>query len=314
MKHTDPLSDFYEENGYLVIDDVLSQQELAAVRRVTDEFEARARSATESDDVFDLGEAHTAAAPHLRRVKSPHKHHAVYRDLLAHPRILDVITKLITPNIRLYGTKLNTKPAGHGEAVEWHQDWAYYPHTNDDVLNVGIMLDDVDDANGPLLVVPGSHRGPVFDHHYDGHFCGAMDPAVRGIDLTKAEALTGKAGSITVHHVRAVHASAPNTSPHPRRLLLHIYAAADAWPLVGCGAPGGRSCAGADYTEYDARMICGQSTSEPRMIALPVRLPLPPAGDGSSIFTAQAESGYRYFGSDSEPGDRQAELARHAST
>ncbi len=311
--NTDRSTDFYEENGYVVVQDVLSVHELETVRRITDEFEGRARLATESDDVFDIGEGHTPENPRLRRIKSPHKQHPVYRDLLAHPRILEVITRLITPNIRLYGTKLNTKPAGHGEAVEWHQDWAYYPHTNDDVLNVGIMLDEVDDRNGPLLVVPGSHRGPVFDHHREGHFCGAIDPA-NGIELSRAEALTGKAGSISVHHARAIHASVPNMSPHPRRLLLHIYTAADAWPLVGCGAPGGRACAGGNFAEYDARMVCGRPTTQPRMVALPVRLPLPPAGDGSSIFTTQAESGYGYFDQDSERREASAGAGEKAAS
>src|SRR5439155_1087379 len=74
--------------------------------------------------------------------------------------------------------KLNMKSAGYGAPVEWHQDWAFYPHTNDDLAAVGIMLDDCEMDNGPMLVVPGSHNGPVYDHHGpDGRFCGAMDPA-----------------------------------------------------------------------------------------------------------------------------------------
>ena len=46
-------------------------------------------------------------------------------------------------NILLKSSKLNTKFEKGGSAVEWHQDWAFYPHTNDDVLAVGVMLDDV---------------------------------------------------------------------------------------------------------------------------------------------------------------------------
>ena len=51
-------------------------------------------------------------------------------------------------------SKLNTKFEKGGSAVEWHQDWAFYPHTNDDVLAVGVMLDDVNLSNGPLMVIP----------------------------------------------------------------------------------------------------------------------------------------------------------------
>ena len=52
------------------------------------------------------------------------------------------------------------KSAGYGSPVEWHQDWAFYPHTNDDVLATGIYLDDCDMDNGPLLVHPGHASRP----------------------------------------------------------------------------------------------------------------------------------------------------------
>ena len=101
--------------------------------------------------------------------------------------------------------------------------------------------------NGPLMIIPGSHRGPIFDHHADGVFCGAMDPANRDVDFGTAIPLTGKAGSITVHHVRAVHGSAPNISDRDRRLLLFQFRAADAWPMLGF--PGG-------IEAFDALMVC----------------------------------------------------------
>ena len=55
-----------------------------------------------------------------------------------------------------------------GSPVQWHQDWAFYPHTNDDLLAVGIALDDMRIENSCMMVVPGSHTGPVYDHHQDG--------------------------------------------------------------------------------------------------------------------------------------------------
>ena len=69
------------------------------------------------------------------------------------------------PTVRLQTTKLNTKAPGGGAAVEWHQDWAFYPHTNDDLLAIGLILADVDEANGPLMVIPGSHKGPTLEPH-----------------------------------------------------------------------------------------------------------------------------------------------------
>jgi hypothetical protein len=148
-------------------------------------------------------------------------------------------------------------------------------------------MDDCEMANGPLLVLPGSHKGPVYDHHGpDGRFIGAMDPTkCRDIDFAKAVALTGKAGSITVHHVRAVHGSAPNLSTKDRRLLLFQFRAADAWPLLGFS----------DLEAYDALMVAGASTIEPRMTAVPVRLPLPPAESQGSIYENQRGLKMRFF-------------------
>ena len=57
------------------------------------------------------------------------------------------------------------KSAQYGSPVEWHQDWAFYPHTNDDVLAIGVLLDDCDLANGPMLVTPGTHNREVWNHH-----------------------------------------------------------------------------------------------------------------------------------------------------
>jgi len=91
---------------------------------------------------------------------------------------MDILARLLGADIRMHkGGKINIKAGGHGAPVEWHQDWAFYPHTNDDVLAIGLLLDDVGSDNAPLLVLPGTHTGPTFDHHSDGAFCGAMDPA-----------------------------------------------------------------------------------------------------------------------------------------
>jgi ectoine hydroxylase-related dioxygenase (phytanoyl-CoA dioxygenase family) len=213
-------------------------------------------------------------------------HHPEYARLVNHPGIIAVLQALWGPDIRFDTAKLNLKSAGFGAAVEWHQDWAFYPHTNDDLAAVGVMMDDMQIENGPLLIVPGSHRGPVFDHHADGVFCGAMDPTRGECDFAGAIPLTGKAGSITVHHVRAVHGSAPNTSDRDRRLLLFQFRAADAWPLLGF--PGG-------IEAFDALMVAGRPTLQPRLSPVPVRLPLPPATKQGSIYENQKALRSRYF-------------------
>ena len=201
---------------------------------MTEEFVENARARTTHDEIYDLEDSHSAAEPRVRRIKTPHQWHESYARVVAHPNILAALRQLWGPAIRFDVSKLNLKAAGYGAPVEWHQDWAFYPHTNDDLAAVGIMLDDVDATNGPLMVIPGSHKGPILDHHDDqGFFCGAIDPARGECDFGEAVKLTGKAGSITIHHARTIHGSATNTSGRPRRLLLHQYRAADAWPILG---------------------------------------------------------------------------------
>ena len=249
-------------------------------------FVEKWRAVTTHTDVYDLEDTHAPAQPPVRRIKTPHLQDPAYGALVKHPRIVEVLSDLWGPNIRFDTAKLNLKSAGFGAAVEWHQDWAFYPHTNDDLAAVGVIMDDMELANGPLMIVPGTHKGPVFDHHFDGKFCGAMDPARHDVDYSKAIPLTGRAGSITVHHVRVVHGSAVNTSNKDRRLLLFQFRAADAWPLVNVPT---------DVAEYDRLMVAGKSTIEPRLTAVPVRLPLPPADNQGSIYENQKGMASRYF-------------------
>jgi ectoine hydroxylase-related dioxygenase (phytanoyl-CoA dioxygenase family) len=277
---------FYRERGYVVVEGVLSAEELRALRETTERLVRESAAVATHDDVYDLEPDHAPETPRVRRIKAPHRQDPVYARLVRHPTIIAILQQLLAPSIRFDTGKLNMKVPGGGAAVEWHQDWAFYPHTNDDLAAVGVMLDDCDRENGPLLVVPGSHRGPVYDHHVDGRFCGAIDPRRIEADvLSKAVALTGRAGSITIHHVRMLHGSAPNRSARPRRLLLNQYRAGDAWPLLGV----------TDWDEFNGQLITGEPSVVPRMQPLPVRLPLPPAEHQGSIYENQRALGARYF-------------------
>jgi phytanoyl-CoA hydroxylase len=276
----------YHEKGYIVVPGVLSPEKLARLRAETEAIVAGAAGVAANNDVFDLEETHRSDHPRVRRIKEPHKHFPYFWDLFSDPDITDIVAQLVGPNVRVYGAKMNMKSAGYGAPVEWHQDWAFYPHTNDDVLATGILLDDCDAQNGPLMVVPGSHKGPVYDHHADGFFCGAFNPADAGCDIATAEMLTGPAGSMTIHHVRAVHGSALNTSNRPRRLLLTEYAAADAFPMVNLKGT---------FEDYEGRMVRGESTATPRVAPVPVRLPLPAAKFQGSIYENQRASKSRFF-------------------
>src|ERR1700680_1314944 len=223
----------YQRDGFIVLPDILTADEVEALRRVTDELVRNSRTVAANDAIYDLEDSHSPAEARVRRIKTPHLHHPEYARAARHPKIVEVL-KDLWGTVRFDTGKLNMKSAGYGAPGEWPQDWAFYPHTNDDLAAVGIMLDDCDIENGPMMVIPGSHLGPVYDHHGpDGRFCGALDPDARVLHFAPAVPCLGKAGSITVHHVRGVHGSATNFSGNERRFLLFQYRAADAWPLLG---------------------------------------------------------------------------------
>jgi ectoine hydroxylase-related dioxygenase (phytanoyl-CoA dioxygenase family) len=224
----------YRRDGYLAVPHVLDLDQVEALRRVTDDFVDRSRPLTRSDTVFDLDPRHTAEAPVLRRIKNPADLHALYRWVALESPIADIVAELIGPAIRFNHSKLNLKGSHIGAPVEFHQDAAFYPHSNDDVLAVGLLLDDATAENGALAVLPGSHRGPIHSHYDDAdRFVGCMrQETIEGLDLAPARLLALPAGSITIHHYRLVHWSAPNTSPAERRLLINAYSAADAVQLV----------------------------------------------------------------------------------
>ena len=276
----------YEEQGYLVVPDVLTDAEVAELRRATDEIAAGASEVTQHGEKYDLEPDHRPERPRLRRITNPHKWHPAFEAVVRHPKIVACLNQLWGPNVRFDMSKLNMKSPGYGSPVEWHQDWAFYPHTNDDLAAVGIMIDDFTADNGSMRVIPGSHTGKIHDHHAKGHFVGGIDPTTSGIDFSKAVMCTGTAGSITVHHVRLVHGSSANVSGRPRRFLLHQYRAADAWPLIHPPTA---------WEPREALLVSGIDTLEPRMTAVPVRLPYPAAPNQGSIYENQRDLGTRFF-------------------
>lgn len=278
---------FYNEQGYVVVDGLLSKEEVQYLSGIVDELVAGAADMKEGDDYYDLEPSHSPDNPRVRRLKKPIFQHEAFDRLARSSTILDPVAQLIGGGIRIThpNGKINIKAAEYGSPVEWHQDWAGYPHTNDDLLSVSIPLDDVEPENGPLLMIPGSHRGPVYSHHSDGVFCSAIDPERDPLDYDTAVPLTGKAGMVSLHHARTIHGSALNTSARARRLLIYQYGATDAWPLTG----------GLSLNAFRETVVRGDPAVQPRMEALPVRLPLPVAPNYDGLYTSQENARNRYF-------------------
>ena len=295
---TDKQLNLYNDKGYLVVQNVIPSEKLKQIQNVTDEFVNNSRSINTNDDIYDLSPDHSSDKPKLRRLKNPHSIHEVYKNITEDSCILDIVEKIVGKNIRRDHTKLNFKSAKGGEAIEWHQDWAFYPHTNDNVVEVGIFLDDCEEENGPLMAIPGSHKGPIDDHHHNGVFMGAVDPIKSNYNLETAESFLAKAGSISLHHVRSLHGSKKNNSDKSRRVLFVGYAAADAWPLTGFrDLPLTPSTSQEDFEKiYTNNLVRGEPCLEARVEVNPIKMPYPPPNSLGSIFENQKEVLGRSFG------------------
>jgi len=278
----DRLAQEFVDQGYCLVEGVLDPDEVAALRRVTDRVVASAAGLAAEDAVFDLEDSHTPEAPRVRRIKKPHAVDPLYAAMARHPRIVALLNRVIGPDVRLHHSKVNMKSPRYGAPLEWHQDWAFIPHSNMTMAIAALLLDDVDADNGPVLFVPGSHKGALMDHHRDGYFVGAIDPAT--IDVAAAVPMIARAGSMTLHHPMLVHGSALNESTKQRRMLFYEYAAADAWPLIY----------GVEWDEYNSRMVCGRPTNVVRFDGSYVRMPQPIRFAGSIYNNQRAVEG-RYF-------------------
>eukprot|EP01043_Picozoa_sp_COSAG02_P011365 COSAG02_NODE_417_length_22746_cov_9.074172_16_plen_226_part_00 len=147
--------------------------------------------------------------------------HPLFLRLARDPRITDIVACLIGENICLQHSKTvhkSTAEAGGGQ-VRFHQDFAYFPHTNYDVLAAMLVLDDFTEENACMRVVRGSHTLGLLDHNTtaDGFF--NAEPRQRELweDDASLAKLTPSAGGLSIHHALALHGSPVNTSGKPRR-------------------------------------------------------------------------------------------------
>jgi ectoine hydroxylase-related dioxygenase (phytanoyl-CoA dioxygenase family) len=220
----------YQERGWVAAEGVVDATWLGRLRAVTATFVDQSRALTESNVIFDLDAGHSATEPRLRRLSSPTDLHDTYWEFASNGPIVDVVVDLLGADVKFHHSKLNFKAPRGGEEVKWHQDIQFWPHTNYDLLTIGVFLEDVEPGMGEVGFVSGSHDGPLYDLYDGDTWIGALadaDVAAAGVDA--AEYPVGPAGTVTVHNCRTVHGSAPNRSDRARPLLLQTYAAADAF-------------------------------------------------------------------------------------
>ncbi|MGI9334480.1 MAG: phytanoyl-CoA dioxygenase family protein [Gammaproteobacteria bacterium] len=285
MQLTDSQVEQFWADGVLVVPDAVSGESLQALRTCFADWVEQSRShdrpfgeGLDGRPRFDLEAGHNALAPALRRVNAPCEISQVYRDAMADSPMTDMVADLIGPNVKHHHNKINSKLPGAPTVVKWHQDFPFTPHTNTDLVTALPMVDEVTEENGPLEVLPGSHRGPLYSLWHDSTFTGAVAEADARVMQAGAVRCTGGAGSVCLMHTCLAHGSAANLSSRPRTLFISVYSAADAMPVTRNPVP----------NEHEGLIVRGEDPKIIRASGFEVRIPAYPKS--TSFFSQQASA------------------------
>ncbi|HET6467727.1 MAG TPA: phytanoyl-CoA dioxygenase family protein, partial [Geminicoccaceae bacterium] len=224
----------YFEDGFLVVPGLLARDEVAALRHEAAEICRGARgpvrgmtpAADEPDD--------DAVMRSYLCIHFPHKISAAMHAAMAHPRIVDVLTRLIGPDVKCMQTMLFIKHAGKpGQA--WHQDEFFIPTRDRSLTAAWIALDDATLANGCLWAIPGSHRpGILWQRRAHGSDEFDTGDETFGYPYADEEAvpLECSAGSVVFFNGYLLHRSLRNraTAGFRRALVGHYMSAASLLP------------------------------------------------------------------------------------
>jgi len=277
--------DQFWRDGVLVVEDAVTSEQLADLRSEFADWVEESRSF--SDDYgetmdgrprFDLQPGHSPELPGLRRVQSPEEVSDVFANVMRMARTVDMCVELIGPALRFHHGKVNSKLPGMATEVKFHQDFPFQPMTNDDIITCLLFVDDVTLENGPLEVVPGTHKGPIYSHWHGGRFTGAVADSVKNQHIGNIVKCTGKAGSVCLMHARLLHGSAPNKSDKPRTLYITTYYAEDAIELSPNHLP----------SMLTHELVRGEASGRVRCTAYNMELPEVPK---DTSFFAQQEQG-----------------------
>lgn len=205
-------------DGFLVVDDLFSGDEVEALR---------------SACLSPLDQQWKTAGHTVHSLGITQRHPA-FLELARDARIVNRLKTLIGPDIQLQHSKLAAQAAQKGKGgFGWHQDFAFFPHTNTDLVAVMIMLDDATPQNGCMNMVRGSHTLGVLNHtDEEGLYTGTCREPLWEQQPENVAAITPRAGGISLHHCLTLHGSGPNISGDPRRGIVFQYRADDAFQLA----------------------------------------------------------------------------------
>jgi non-haem Fe2+, alpha-ketoglutarate-dependent halogenase len=192
----------YREEGFVSPIRVMSEAAAGEYRRRLEAFEATSGGPLGGD---------------LR-----HKSHLLFTwlaELIRHDRILDAVEDLYGPDLLCWSTNFFIKEKANPAFVSWHQDSTYWGLSKPDVVSAWVAFTPAHAGNGAMQVIPGSHKVDQIPHRdtFDKHnlLTRGQEIAV-DVDESKAVTITLEPGEMSLHHVRLVHGSPPNTSDDRR--------------------------------------------------------------------------------------------------
>jgi len=276
--------DQYNEQGFLVVENVLSVEDIAVLQSDFDKWVEDSRKHQEpwgetldKRARFDIEDDHSASHPSLRRVTSPTEISEAYKQAALDSRMSEIAGQLVgSTGARLHHSKVNSKLPHTATQVKWHQDFPFTPHSNDDLVTCLLMISEVTMENGPLQVIPGSHKGTLYTHWHNDKFTGSVSSEVERVYCQNPISCFGPVGSVCFMHSRLLHASSPNETELPRTLYISVYAAEDALPYAENPLP----------SIHSGELVWGSESGEIR--STPNQLRLPEKPKGASFFVQQA--------------------------
>ncbi|WDD36589.1 phytanoyl-CoA dioxygenase family protein (plasmid) [Nostoc sp. UHCC 0926] len=193
----------------------------------------------------------------VRAVHGSHKNNEVFQRLSRNPRLVEPPMQLLGSKVYIYQFKINAKAAFKGNIWEWHQDYIFWRKEDRlptaRVVNALVLLDDMNEFNGPLFVIPGSHKEGMIDVVAQNTSNRAKDERERPAWIlnftTKLKyslnqelvtnlvlkygilSIKASAGSVLFFDSNLVHASPSNISPFNRSVVIVTYNSVDNIPL-----------------------------------------------------------------------------------
>jgi phytanoyl-CoA hydroxylase len=233
-----PTTARYDRDGYTLVHHLLGPADLARTRGEVTAICRGERGDIDGTTPARPGEADDDMLARHLCIHFPHKISPAMLALARHPEVVDVLTGVVGPNVKMMQSMLFIKAGGRpGQA--WHQDEAHIPTRDRSLTAVWIALDDATVDNGCLWALPGSHRDGVLhpvraqdDPRFDG------TPEAHGFDDRGAVPLEVPAGSAVVFDGYLLHRSLPNRTDGPRRALVNHYMRAESllpWRVPGAG-------------------------------------------------------------------------------